>query len=155
MKKVFFWAAGLVALLGVSNNEPQVGFGMGGMIIASYFILKALWGGAKFGAKATSNIVGQKIADNKEQKQWNKAQARDKARWEEELRRKLVEEEQLSKVRNTSMIEMYKTQVDLMMKYKQEGANIDKDIFAMREKLLVLEGQENKAMVQDLKSALI
>jgi len=154
MKKVFFWAGGLVAALGIFNNEPQVGLGMGGMIIALYFILRVLWGGAKVGAKTTSNIIGQKIADSKEQKQWNKAQARDKARWEEELRRKLIEEEQLSRVRNTSMIEMYKTQVDLMMKYKKEGANIDKDIFAMREKLLVLEGQENKAMVQDLMNTL-
>jgi len=89
-----------------------------------------------------------------EHKQWNKARARDREQWEEQLHREITREEALARVRNTSMIEMYKTQVDLMMKYKKEGANIDKDIFAMREKLLVLEGQENKAMVQDLMNTL-
>jgi hypothetical protein len=84
----------------------------------------------------------------------NERKARDREQWEEQLHREIIREEALAKVRNTSMIEMYKTQVDLMMKYKKEGANIDKDIFAMREKLLLLEGQENKAMVQDLMNTL-
>ena len=90
-----------------------------------------------------------------EEQEWlKKEKARDREQWEEQLHREITREEALARVRNTSMIEMYKTQVDLMMKYKKEGANIDKDIFAMREKLLVLEGQENKAMVQDLMNTL-
>ena len=146
------------------------------LIIAAYYVIpflaKILWGGAKFGAKTTSKavvgtakltskavvstakfgagVVLEQIAESKEQKRWEKEQERDRLRWEEQLRRKLIEEEQISKVRNKSMIDLYSKQVELLIQYKREGLNIDKEIFDMREKLLVLERQENNAMVQDL-----
>jgi hypothetical protein len=99
------------------------------------YVAKGLWSGLKIGTK----FMLSSKEERKEEKQWKK-----------ELERKVKEEEALAKVRNTSMLKMYESQVELMIKGKEAGANIDKEIFAMREKLLILEGQENKAMIQEL-----
>jgi hypothetical protein len=48
------------------------------------------------------------------------------------------------------LAELYEKQIQLMIKYKREGVNIEKEIFSMREKLFSLEREENNAMVQDL-----
>lgn len=70
--------------------------------------------------------------------------------YKKQFQRRLDEEAALLNVRNKAMLEAFNTQIELLMAHKKQGADIDKEIFAMREKLLVLERQENDAMVQDL-----
>jgi hypothetical protein len=116
--------------------------------------VKLAWGGTKWGARTTKNAVVRKFENAKEERAYQKEQARDRAQWEEQLSRELKREQELARVRNTSQIESYKAQVSLMIEFKKQGADIDREVFAMREKLLTLEKQENSAMVQDLLSTL-
>lgn len=153
MQKLVLWAAGLAAVFGVLGKETAF-IGLAVVLVVGWFGAKLLWGGAKMGASATSRAVSRKIEEAKEERAYAKDQARDRARWEEELRRELKREEELARVRNTSQIEAYKAQVALMVEFKRQGTDIDKEVFAMREKLLSLEKQENSAMVQELLSTL-
>jgi hypothetical protein len=63
-----------------------------------------------------------------------------------------IEDEEAAKSRGKAkgLSELYKTQIELMIKYKREGVNIENDIYEMRKRLLSLEREENNAMVQDL-----
>jgi hypothetical protein len=133
------------------NNELM---GFSGFVLVAWFGVKLLWGGTKWGARTTKNAVVRKIENVKEESRYRKDQARSRSEWQEQLDRELIRERELAKVRNTSQIESYKAQVTLMIEFKKQGADIDREVFAMREKLLTLEKQENSAMVQDLLSTL-
>ena len=153
MQKVIVIGSLILLVFGVlgQNNELM---GFAGFFLIAWFGVKLLWGGTKWGAKTTKNAVVRKIENAKEERAYQKEQARDRAKWEEQLSRELKREQELAKVRNTSQIESYRAQVQLMIEFKKQGADIDREVFAMREKLLTLEKQENSAMVQDLLSTL-
>lgn len=67
-----------------------------------------------------------------------------------------LEEEEEAKARGKAkgLAMLYETQIQLLLKYKKDGLDIEKEVFSMREKLLVLEKQENSAMVQELMQTL-
>lgn len=48
------------------------------------------------------------------------------------------------------MIELFKSQIALLIEHKKNGLDIERETYEMRRKLLELERQENNAMVQDL-----
>jgi hypothetical protein len=74
--------------------------------------------------------------------------------WQTELQR--IEEREAAKYRGQSkgIAHLYKAQVELMLEYKRQGARIDQEMFAMREKLISLESQENKIMLTELLNTL-
>jgi uncharacterized protein (UPF0335 family) len=45
-------------------------------------------------------------------------------------------------------------QIKLYGEYKEKGLDIEKQIFDMRKNLIELEGQENKAMLDEVRQAL-
>lgn len=89
---------------------------------------------------------------------------------EEEQQRQLMHNEKLAYQRRMQEIEdieaaksrgqakglaeLYKQQIELLITYKRQGADIDKEVFSMREKLMVLERQENSTMISDLMKTL-
>jgi hypothetical protein len=63
-----------------------------------------------------------------------------------------IEDIEAAKARGQAkgLAELYRHQIELLVEYKKRGADIDKEVFDMREKLLVMERQENNFMIQDL-----
>ena len=49
------------------------------------------------------------------------------------------------------LAELYRHQIELLVEYKKRGADIEKEVFEMRGKLLKLEGEENKSLLGMLK----
>jgi hypothetical protein len=78
-----------------------------------------------------------------------KKEVRDKTR---EIELIDIEEKEAARFRGQAkgLESFYKMQFDLMMKLKEHGANIDKEIFEMEKELLSLENQENTAMIDNL-----
>jgi acyl-homoserine lactone acylase PvdQ len=153
MQKFIVIGSAVLLVIGfLGKNNELMGFAA--VVLVGFFGVKLAWGGTKWGARTTKNAVVRKFENAKEERAYQKEQARDRAQWEEQLSRELKREQELARVRNTSQIESYKAQVSLMIEFKKQGADIDREVFAMREKLLTLEKQENSAMVQDLLSTL-
>jgi hypothetical protein len=75
-----------------------------------------------------------------------------------------IENEELDKIRSKEraksdgqsdgLMKLYKGQIEMLAQSKKEGLAIDNEIFAMREKLLTLEKQENSAILEELKQTL-
>ncbi len=78
----------------------------------------------------------------------------EQARWQLELDREIERERRLSEVRHESTIMAMRAQVALYAEYKEKGLSVEKEIFEMREKLLKMEGEENKAMLDEIKTTL-
>lgn len=74
---------------------------------------------------------------------------------EEQKRKKYLqdlEDEEAAKSRGKAkgLEKIFRVQIELMIEYKKQGLNIERDIYEMREKLLSLEREENNVMIQDL-----
>lgn len=160
----------LVGFLGGDKGMAVAALGF--CLIWLPYLLQLLWGGAKLGARATTTVAKvsanagfavtkagagaiknaavhqmEKIA---EERDYQKQQRRKQQEWEQQLQRDLIREEKLARARNQSQLEAYRAQVELLTEFKQKGADIDKEILAMREKLIALEKQENNEMIATL-----
>ena len=106
---------------------------------------------SKINAKINHENRLRKIEeDEKRIRMENERKRIEKEKYENML--KEIEDLEAAKSRGKArgLSELYRTQIELMIKYKKEGGNIEKEIFSMRKELLSLEREENNAMVQEL-----
>ena len=97
----------------------------------------------------------EKVKNRIESVKYNiKEKQEEHARWQLELDREIERERRLSEVHHESTIAFMEMQVALYAKYKEKGLSVEKEIFEMREKLLKMEGEENKAMLDEIKTTL-
>jgi flagellar biosynthesis component FlhA len=132
--KVFIGIAAFFILVGLGNKETT-------FVVLGIFMILGLvgWKLTKWGARTTSNAVSTALSDRREEKTF-----------QTNLRRRVQEERELAAVRNESMLTLYRGQVELIAQHKREGANVEREIYEMRTKLLEHEKQENSAMIQEL-----
>ena len=109
--------------------------------------------------KEQEDLKNKKLAElaekkAKEEADKNRLAQEEQAKWQLELDREIERERRLAEVRNNATLDYMKVLIDLYAKYKEKGLSVEKEIFDMRAKLLELEGQENKAMIQDLVNTL-
>ena len=173
LKKIVLYLGAALVLGGLLEGERGKGVIVLGLcLLALPFVLQLFWGGAKLGARATTtvakasanagiavtkagagavkNAAVQHMEKVAEEREYQKQQRRKQQEWEQQLQRDLIREEKLASVRNQSQLEVYRAQVQLLIEFKEKGADIDKDILAMREKLMHLEKQENNDMIVSL-----
>ncbi len=136
--KFLFIAGGICTVFGVLSKDTTL-CGIGLLMLAAFAGIKFL----KWGAHTTSSAVSTALSDR-----------RDEKNFQTNLRRKVQEERELAAVRNESTIQLLCAQVELIAKHKQEGANVEREIYDMRKKLLDYEKQENSAMIAELISTL-
>ena len=78
----------------------------------------------------------------------------DQEEWQKQLDREIERERRLAEVRHESTIKAMQAQIKLYGEYKEKGLDIEKQVFEMRKNLIELEGQENKAMLDEVRQAL-
>jgi hypothetical protein len=135
VKKFVFVVGGFLIFIGYMNGKTEQ-LAIGVLLIVGFFLVQLLWRGTKAGASATKNLISQKVRDAQEEREWRK-----------NLNRELEREEKLAKVRNNSMLAFYEQQAQVLVNFKREGTNMDKELLEMREKILALEGKENQATI--------
>lgn len=153
-EKLFVFSGLTATALGFLSYPSLKISALGLTIVGVGFLPRILWGGTKVTARATKNAIVSKINAAAEEARYQKEQKRREQEWQDNLKRDLQREKELAKVRNETQLESFKSQVELLVEYKAKGADIDKEVFAMREKVLVLERQENNDMIQELLSTL-
>lgn len=131
-------AGGICTAIGLFSKEPTL-LGLGLLLLATFAGIKFF----KWGARTTTSAVSTALADRREEKNF-----------QTNLRREVQRERELSNVRNEGTIQLLRAQVELIAKHKQEGANVEREIYDMRKKLLEYEREENKAMIGELMSTL-
>lgn len=162
----FFFA---IAKHMIDANQIPLYFGVGNFIFW-FLVLVYIFNGfsndiAESLKKSSSAYVAERDKRAKakqELRMRNQMEANERRRLEEERlkdaeqKRKRylqdLEDEEAAKSRGNAkgLEELFGVQIELMIKYKKEGVNIENDIYEMRKRLLSLERGENKAMVQDL-----
>lgn len=173
LRKFAFFLGAFLMLGGFLGGDKGAGVSLLGLaVFALPFVLQLLWGGAKLGARATTavakvsanaglavtkagagairNAAVHQLEKVAEEREYQKQQRRKQQEWEQQLQRDLIREEKLARARNQSQLEAYRAQVELLVEFKKKGADIDKEILAMREKLIGLEKQENNDMIATL-----
>ncbi|NHZ66622.1 hypothetical protein [Massilia genomosp. 1] len=78
----------------------------------------------------------------------------EQAEFELQLAREVQRKRVLAEVDHEITLKAIETQMKILGEHKEKGLAIDKEIFEMRKTILDLEGQENKAMIDALKSEL-
>jgi hypothetical protein len=94
-------------------------------------------------------IENDRISNEKKQKE-----EAEQAEWQKQLDREIERERRLAEVRHESTLMAMQAQIKLYGEYKEKGLDIEKQIFDMRKNLIELEGQENKAMLDEVRQAL-
>lgn len=76
------------------------------------------------------------------------------AEWQRQLDREIAREKALGQAKNENVLQAIKDQIMIMHTYREKGLDVERQIMEMRKELLELEGQENEAMLNQLKTAL-
>lgn len=140
MGKLVFSAVGFVALGYLANSNQLMG--IGGIL----FLAWAGWHlliGARKGIAAGTRLAVDKVKERQ-------AEKREEREYQKQLRREMERIETVEKARASQQLELYRKQIDILAEYKKKEGDITAELLAMRQKLLVLESQENAAMVQNL-----
>jgi hypothetical protein len=164
-KDVFFsWCLviSLLSLIALSLKSPMQEISMEVLsffvfvFLIPYYILKLIFNIFRNYKRKQLNkkLLEEQAIKEEYERKIIEEQDKEQAEWEKQLNRKIQEEEALLKVRSNAMIEAFKQQMELMTFHKEQGANIDKEIIAMREKLLAMESQENEAMITNMLNTL-
>jgi flagellar biosynthesis component FlhA len=132
--KVLLWGGLGLFAFGLLGSIP-VFVGIGFVGVAAFLTIKL----TGWGARTTKRAVSNSLAERRDEKDFQK-----------NLRRKVEEERAMSAVRNEATIQLLREQVALIAAHKREGANVEREIYDMRVKLLEFERQENNAMIGDL-----
>jgi hypothetical protein len=113
--------------------------------------------------KMKITMAAYQIKCNEEQEQLKKLEEieqkriqkeEEQANWQLQLDREIERERRLAEVRHDSTLMAMKAQVNIYAEYKEKGLSVEKEIFDMRKTLIDLEGQENKAMLDEVNRAL-
>jgi membrane protein implicated in regulation of membrane protease activity len=100
----------------------------------------------------------EKLEHEKHKKMLEEAERLEKQQeqeeWQKQLDREIERERRLAEVRHESTLMAMQAQIKLYGEYKEKGLDIEKQIFDMRKNLIELEGQENKAMLDEVRQAL-
>ena len=112
---------------------------MGGYLYAGnrepfFFILTAspiIWFGGRALFSHTKKTVTNSIAEKRDEKEWRK-----------NLNRRAEEERVLGSARNQPIIELMREQAENLIRQQQAGLHVEKELMAMREKMIALENSE-------------
>jgi type III secretory pathway component EscV len=100
--------------------------------------------------------INEAIAQKQKQEEdrINAEKQQEQEEWQKQLDREIERERRLAEVRHESTLMAMQAQIKLYGEYKEKGLDIEKQIFDMRKNLIELEGQENKAMLDEVRQAL-
>lgn len=140
MKKLFWWAAGVLAIGIFSQNKEIRAIGL--ILGAAWLGWLILTGTKKAAVSGTQLAVGKFKESQAEKKE------------EKEYRKQLHRELERERLKSEMQLNIYRKQIDLMVEYKKKGADITKELFDMRKNLLELESAENKNMIAEIMQTL-
>jgi hypothetical protein len=93
-----------------------------------------------FGGRALFNHTKNKISTSLSEK-------RDEKEWRKNLARRAEEERVLGFARNESMIQLMREQADNLIKQQNAGMHVERELMAMREKMLSFENAEFEDLI--------
>ena len=90
-----------------------------------------IWFGGRALFSHTKKTVTNSIAEKRDEKEWRK-----------NLNRRAEEERVLGSARNQPIIELMREQAENLIRQQQAGLHVEKELMAMREKMIALENSE-------------
>lgn len=140
MKKLFWWAVGILAFGMLSKTDSLIGIGgILGMAWMAWLFVR----GTKKAAVSGTQLAVEKYKENK-------AEKKEEKEYQKQLRREIERE----RLKSEMQLNIYQKQIELMVEYKKKGADITKELFDMRKNLLELESAENKNMIAEIMQTL-
>jgi hypothetical protein len=103
------------------------------------FIMTAvpiIWFGGKALLSHTKNKISTSLSEKRNEKEWRK-----------NLARRAEEERVLGFARNESMIQLMREQADNLIKQQNAGMHVERELMAMREKMLSFENAEFEDLI--------
>jgi hypothetical protein len=125
----FLWGiGGLGVLLWLNENTAP--------IVYIFIATPLVWYGGRALFNHTKNKISTSLAEKRDDKEWRK-----------NLARRAEEERVLGFVRNESMIQLMREQADNLIKQQQAGMHVERELMAMREKMLSFENAEFEDLI--------
>lgn len=121
-KLVIYFGCGALVLGLLAENYELAGMGILALVV--WFGLKLLLGGAKMGAKATSNAVATRVRDAREEREWKR-----------NLAREIERERALMQVRNESSIQLIEANTRALIERARAGQQVQQELLAGYHKL--------------------
>lgn len=139
MVKLIIFGAIVFALIVAEELHFSTPIIVIGLVIATYYIGKMLLGGAKWGAKTTSNIVSQRISDN-----------RDDARKRKDLELEIERAKALAQIETDKVLAIQKGQLEYILAEKLAGKDVEKELMEMRSKLVQYENEDFSSLINTI-----
>lgn len=95
-----------------------------------------VWFGGRALIGHTKKAVSQSLAEKRDEKEWRK-----------NLYRKAEEERVLGSARNEAVIELMREQAENLIRQQNAGLHVEKELMAMREKMLAYENTEFEDLI--------
>jgi hypothetical protein len=95
-----------------------------------------IWYGGRALLSYTKNKISTSLAEKRDEKQWRK-----------DLNRRAEEERVLGLARNEPSIQLMREQADNLIKQQQAGMHVERELMAMREKMLSFENAEFEDLI--------
>ena len=110
------------------GNTPPISY----LFAATPFV----WFGGRALFSHTKKTVSNSIAEKREEKEWRK-----------NLNRRAEEERVLGSARNQAVIELMREQAENLIRQQNAGLHVEKELMAMREKMLAYENTEFEDLI--------
>jgi hypothetical protein len=125
----FLWIIGAVGIfLVVGGNTTPLAF----IFAATPFV----WFGGRALIGHTKKAVSQSLAEKRDEKEWRK-----------NLYRRAEEERVLGSARNEAVIQLMREQAENLIRQQNAGLHVEKELMAMREKMLTYENTEFEDLI--------
>jgi hypothetical protein len=125
----FLWGLGGLGVL-LWLNETRT------PIVYIFIAVPLVWYGGRALLNHTKNKISTSLAEKRDDKEWRK-----------NLARRAEEERVLGFARNESMIQLMREQADNLIKQQNAGMHVERELMAMREKMLSFENAEFEDLI--------